>query len=585
MANPFVHYLNSLNSADANAQGALAESQVTSPYYEKVIVRLPISDSLRNIILENPSTIILTGHAGDGKTSLLVQLLKDLDCLPSGEQLKMRAQVTSADGVKVFYVKDMSELTKVEQVNLFTQALEAPSQGSSAVLVTNTGPLINVVGRLNEQLPKAEQVEATSSLLEGLDVNDSRIMTVAGKPYRICNMAHMDNVNIGGLILKKLISEDLWQSCQDCSKVHICPIYQNQKQCAAGFEQIAEFCSSFYRHLHEHDNRLTIRQITAHISYALTGNLSCDQVAGNKNDLFNYHFANLMFGYVGFQPAPKAAQIRAITELQKLELDTIGLDADFSLFVQRRYETFSEEAQSNIRKADALATWHLRRPSSAQKKAEARLLHRRAIRRFYLLFSQQDDVGRANLLRQLYSPLYPVYLKAVAGPDLERLEKREIRALILKALYVMFVGMPAPVDDIDEIPLPVRRDNVVTQYVQLLQGAVPSSHISVQIAKIPAHLGLGNGSHRMELKVNNLDANYVIRFPVLDYFWHVANGSVATSLAPSLSHGINRLKARLVKSYSNDTGEENKQFQLLLVTNKGTKKARVELVGNQLYID
>lgn len=142
MPNPFVEYLNSMNNADANGKGALAETQVLSPYFDKTFVIRGINSYLRKLVFDGPpKAIFLTGHAGDGKTSLLAQLLRTSGCLPEGSALREAEVVETNLGHKMFYVKDMSELKKDQQEKLLREALEAPSKGISSVLVTHISHL------------------------------------------------------------------------------------------------------------------------------------------------------------------------------------------------------------------------------------------------------------------------------------------------------------------------------------------------------------------------------------------------------------------------------------------------------------
>lgn len=78
--NGFVDYLNTLHNEQANNENALAEAQQNNPYFKKVKVERPEAQYIANRIEtgENACLMILTGHAGDGKTTLLFQVLEKL---------------------------------------------------------------------------------------------------------------------------------------------------------------------------------------------------------------------------------------------------------------------------------------------------------------------------------------------------------------------------------------------------------------------------------------------------------------------------------------------------------------------------
>ena len=52
MSNDFVEYLNSMNNANSKNENALAESQVTNPYFGKVKVNRKIGDNIYKKLLE-----------------------------------------------------------------------------------------------------------------------------------------------------------------------------------------------------------------------------------------------------------------------------------------------------------------------------------------------------------------------------------------------------------------------------------------------------------------------------------------------------------------------------------------------------
>ena len=142
MSSKFVEYLNSMNNASSSNINSLAESQVLNKYYHTIQVERNLGKYMANEIIEKKQEcFILTGHAGDGKTSLLVQVLRELNLLEEGKKLQEYDEIIT-DHFKLIYVKDMSELSKEDQIKYLKKTIEAPKQGKSSILITNTGPLI-----------------------------------------------------------------------------------------------------------------------------------------------------------------------------------------------------------------------------------------------------------------------------------------------------------------------------------------------------------------------------------------------------------------------------------------------------------
>ena len=83
--NSFIDYLNSTNNSGGNTAGSLAEFQVKSQYFAAVRVDRKIGSYITKEIKNgNHKAYILTGFAGDGKTSILAQVLYELGYLETG---------------------------------------------------------------------------------------------------------------------------------------------------------------------------------------------------------------------------------------------------------------------------------------------------------------------------------------------------------------------------------------------------------------------------------------------------------------------------------------------------------------------
>ena len=73
--NKFVDYLNSLHNEKAGNSNALAEAQQNNPNFQRVRIHRQEADYLANRIENGTAFLgILTGHAGDGKTTILYAL-------------------------------------------------------------------------------------------------------------------------------------------------------------------------------------------------------------------------------------------------------------------------------------------------------------------------------------------------------------------------------------------------------------------------------------------------------------------------------------------------------------------------------
>ena len=141
MANTFVEYMSSMNNANGDTSNALAEAQVNNEYYKEIKVDRKLGKEIvKDINNGKKCAYIITGHAGDGKTSILTQILLELDALDGSEQLQIKGEVTLSGGSKLLYVKDMSELSIDNQIKSMKEILEAPMNGNIGIMISNTGP-------------------------------------------------------------------------------------------------------------------------------------------------------------------------------------------------------------------------------------------------------------------------------------------------------------------------------------------------------------------------------------------------------------------------------------------------------------
>ena len=82
MGNKFVSYLNTLHNYNAQNPNSYGEKNVVNHFFGEVMVEVGLSKYIRDNIQQNEAhAIILTGHAGDGKTSIMYQVLSDFEII------------------------------------------------------------------------------------------------------------------------------------------------------------------------------------------------------------------------------------------------------------------------------------------------------------------------------------------------------------------------------------------------------------------------------------------------------------------------------------------------------------------------
>ena len=590
--NDFISYLNSTNNVGGNSTGSLAETQVKSKFYDSIKVDRNLGTYIADCVTSgNHKAFILTGHAGDGKTSILVQVLKSLGRLGDHEGLYVQREYED-----FLYYKDMSEIPAEKQVEALKSAITAPAIGKSSLLISNTGPLLKTFEALvrekrsqdGESFSDEDRMSLQSRLLTQLDVNDDESLILEGFEFILVNIARVDNVPFAVRILKKIIAPELWSPCSECSCANRCPIKNNYDLVTSHIERVSHFIENYYRFLYENDKRMTIRQMVGQISYALTGNLTCSYIKSRhlKEPFFVYNFANLFFGFHGLKPAKDAAQIKGIEQLQQLELDKVALDVDYSLFVSNDYSCFSPSLQRELLALTQRYRKHYQITDEDQllneKKHEEELRLRRAIRRFYLLFSLSESENETDhVMNQIFGESYTDYRKLISSKQ-SNVMLRSMQNVVFEALYIKNTGyLP---DGKTDLPLTLRREDDVFQNVMIVLGEVGKSDLKVVQKKATNQFEDVNTKFELYLKLG--DKHFKLSLPMITYFNNLIDGAISSNNNPALTHGIAQLDALLLDQFGEEIPESEEDCELTVIINtaKGQKVERFAFDNKRLSI-
>lgn len=586
MTNPYIQYLQSMNNANSANDNAIAESQITSPYYDHIRIERELGTYLINTIKEKPSVILLTGHAGDGKTGLLHQILRTLDIIGPKENLNTKdVRYVEEFSSSLLYVKDMSELTLNEQVTFLKEGFEVKEAGGSAIIISNTGPLIEAFKEYEKTISSDTDLNAIEmDILKMMDNNGGEAKIVGQHEVVLINLARIDNTGLVPQLFEKILQPDLWSPCQTCSVAGSCPIYNNYHTIQENKESVITFIEAFYRWLYETDKRLTIRQILAHLTYSITGNLDCKTLSIKKTEenLFNYHFANLFFGFVGTGSSSDALKIKAIQEIQSLRIDEKELPHNYNIFVRNDFSMLKKEVRHLTEKFWFNEMRFYNRNSSDLHLDEKPYLLRKAMRRMQVLFGEYTYEEREVLLAKVFVPVFPKYLKMREEP----LKKRELRILeqmVVRALNAILVGNTEGLKAEGVLYLPLKRNDGGAQNVQLLLGKVETNEISIVQKEVESKFDKEIRFYQIELKFSKIKESFPLSLLLLDYFDNVARGSVSTKLNPSLTHGVDKMKAKIYKTYK--FNDKNEEIKILVQTLQGPLIMNMELEEDSLYVE
>lgn len=583
--NAFVDYLNSMNNASGDTMAALAESQVCSPFFKKIRIERSLGKYLSDYIRSGKKiAVVLTGHAGDGKTSILVQVLQELGLLDENSSLEPEKEYDNG-AIRLYAVKDMSELSEDKQTEFCRKALDAPRNGKSSIIISNTGPLLKCFEQIREEQCKAqgiafdenERISLQASLLEQLDKNKNEMISVGDRSFLMINMARVDNVGFAREIMNKLLSAELWENCGNCTKCDNCPIYFNVVQIRKYQDRVTSAVEAFYRYLYENDKRMTIRQILSQLSFALTGNLTCDEIKlGCKGSAkFKYLFSNLFFGYMGIEEIDNAGQIQGVAYARELKLDAKSLDIDYKLFVIGDFSDIPSDIGKLVAAQHKLfAKRHLNIDDTDNEFNTADSEYQRAIRRVFIFFGDPQCSDRTYKYLPLYDELfgsgYNAYVRIQNGEASGKLFN-ELRSMITDALYLELTGTSSKMAN--DIPLTIKRNDDYFQSVMITTGSFKKTNFKVKgTALNESTFEDSNVKYDVELQLGS-DLSFKLSLPMVIYFGEIANGMISTISNPSLTHGLSKLKAMLKKS-----SEEADKGEISVIVNNTDKPIELKII-------
>lgn len=583
--NSFVDYLNSMNNASSDTIAALAESQVNSPFFRKIQLKRNLGKYLSDRIRSGEHlAVVLTGHAGDGKTSILVQILQDLGFLDESSSLEPEKEYGNYT-ISLYAVKDMSELPEDKQIAFCRKALDAPQNGKSSIIISNTGPLLKCLELIREEqctaqgiaFDESEKISLQTQLLDQLDENKNEMISVGDCQFFMINMARVDNVSFAREIMNKLLSAELWKECESCPKCGKCPIYFNVVQIRKYQDRVTSAVEAFYRYLYENDKRMTIRQILSQLSFALTGNLTCNDIKASYKDSAKFRclFSNLFFGYKGIEEIDNANQIQGIAYAKELKLDTRGLDVDYKLFVTGDFSDIPADIRKLISEQHRMfAKRHLNIDDKYNEFNTNDFEYRRAIRRVFIFFGDPKNDPQDNKYLSLYDELfgagYNTYIRIQNGEASSKLIN-DLRSTITNALYLEMTGTSSKMAK--DIPLTIKRSDDYFQSVMITTGSFKKTNFKVKGTPVTGDFEDSSSKQEVNLQLDS-DINFKLSLPMVIYFGEIANGMISTISNPSLTHGLSKLKAMLKKL----SEEEADEGEISVIVNNTDKPVELKII-------
>jgi len=595
--NGYITYLNSLHNLKASGANALAESQSLNKYFPELYEPFSLVEDLyQTLNAEKDRVIFLTGHAGDGKSTVAMDVLKRLNQWsldkPLENVLKEKEEVIHSDGKSTHIVKDMSELSASRRMEWLEQGF---SQKGNWLIVSNTGPLIDSILKYAEQCGVDQSID--SDILKVLDEPyeggdlSAHTLTSFSKELVIINMTRLDNIDLAASILTRMIKHSAWQECDGCLAEASCALKSNQAALSAMDGVLVNRIRWIYKRVAAYEQRLTLRQMVSHLALSVTGGIDCTTIHDKFLDansseeetgkaLSPYIFSENFFGYREGKPWKDAENLLAIRLIRRMEFGgSIAVNFERQLLTNGQWS--GVKIPPNL---ISIQKYWLKWGQSMEG-----VRWRSSLRRMLYFFSQSTNAieETPNLDLFFNSFLQSSMLRQFDSWQNKELlllnshEKRELRKGCMQTLLEVYSGFcngQFQEGQMDNLYLTLRRaDQAIIQTTQLVIAKLSNDDFKLDydaVKRLPILI----------YKYADKEALLELTLPLLDYIQDRAVGKLGNELAPIHLAQLEYFKSELLNLSCHRNS--NEEIGLLSSGITGEVKLHRYMVnGKELEID
>ena len=585
--NVFVRYLNTLHNVTAVDDGALAESQALSEHFGQLQVPLQQTTYIfEQLTKPDGSHVLLTGHAGDGKSTIGLELYKKLSNRPPDaplEQPLQKIETIQYNGINIHIVKDMSELSSADREETLQSAL-TENTSERWFIISNTGTLLSTFKKIAQEHGET-WLSLENALLTALNHYDPKVLPFLGTPFTVINLAKTDNINTGIAVFRRILEHSGWNGCDSCKATHSCAIYQNIQALRETKDISLTRVELVYRRLREYGFRLTMRQMTGHLAYSLTGGWDCAMIHEHAvspvpPDPLDIFFSNRFFGYTSTGLDAQAKRMPAIQFLLGMNMGSKPFPAldrmlwsqesdEFPVLPANTARLFKPLLESTQQKNDDFSSLAIRE-------------NRMAIRRLYFVFCEEFPERLSNFLPEfLDSQMLEQSEAWQNGTGPQAIFRNQLLRKILHVLQEEYSGFQLSETEREHylyITLK-RRTEGYRQSVQLLLAEIPRSHFTLHWR--PLNQEFKPVRHVLILVEKMSQAELRLDLPFLDFVLMRDMGEIGQRLNPGYKDRLERFKTQLLEHYEG----ERELLKLLEMDRDGTLQTRgLEIHDQQLQV-
>lgn len=290
-ATEFVKYLNTFHRCGGNNKNSTAESNHNQLFAHDILG--PASDLIEKIeydLFNGDGKVLLTGFAGDGKTTLAQMLVEKLTGCKTINNPIEKFRIEKYNKTLVV-IKDLSENRIQDNETIIQKYLL--NKDVSLLIVSNTGAIIYRLKAAYLLLKEPNKFTIENKILDGINTNNSNsygTIILEDITINVINLVNHDNVPTAKVILEKIVMHPVWDNLDSGVDVNH-PILLNIQALKQPYVRDRLFL--MYQRLFEYEHRFTLRNFIEHFSFIITGNLKLNDKVNNPDE---YLFYNNVFG-------------------------------------------------------------------------------------------------------------------------------------------------------------------------------------------------------------------------------------------------------------------------------------------------
>ena len=547
-------YLNTLQRHGGDNINATAEANSQNAFAKNI---LSCDEALVANVLKHlrggagSNNVLLTGYAGDGKTTLAEFVHQKLTGNPMASIGAERiVDYDSESDAEVVIIKDLSANDSDEASKLIDD-IKGPN---ALLLVSNTGSVRARLLSMAEAFGISE-TELKKNVLSGLKGDDSGfegdIWLGSNLRLHVFNLARHDNLVTAKSVLKKILDHPAW-SCSSALRDSVS--FVNVQLMKTNDYYAVDRMFELYHRLYAYGERLTMRQFVEHFAYTISGGLQYDKRMGDAKAYFFQNFFGEMMPQNDEMIADRLSdEIRAIQLVSRPAFGcNISSKWKRNLWILGGEDVLDEEYRyccpAVIR--DFFCWLKDTYANNGAKASPVTRAFRLMLMRIHFFLNQiQNDSARVEYVCSfLNSPGLKYLEEARIDDGLSISSRNSLLTIIRDCLRDFFLGIRIPISDegnSDTLYISMSRNiPEITQTAQIVEG-------EVSWKMLRPRLEFDSQAYRFNLVVN-LDGKWIsvleISLPFLDYLIQCNNGIVDNSSFATFQKRLEAMKIDLINA-------------------------------------